>query len=249
MTATWPLSAAATALLVRPRTDAHEVLRLSVKELLLSGTWRLERVRPARRLRGRGDGLDVRPLPGSPPPRPPLPHLERVLRSESPDGGPLRGVVERAVKADRRLAQHLREQALDELVRLGLQRVERRRVLGFVPRTSRSVTRTGEAWAASPAQLRSGWADQLRAGAGAVVLAHAASAPGLLLGGDRELLALLDAELDRLRDRGELDAPWVVMELDGGLRDLSSGVDSAVDGGSSDGGGTGDGGDGGGGGD
>ncbi len=47
----WPLSAAATALLRDPRVKETELLKLSLKELVVRKAWRLES-RPAKRRRG-----------------------------------------------------------------------------------------------------------------------------------------------------------------------------------------------------
>ena len=171
MTADWPLSAAATALLADPRTPSLAVLRLSVRELVVSGAWRLERTAPPRRFRGRADGLTLRPGSAPVPDKPPLAVLDRALRRASPSGDRARTVVAAAVKAEEGLADGLRERARDELVRRRLLVVGRRLL-----RTRYELTPTGRAWATSPAQERARWRAELAAGRSAAVLATATAA-------------------------------------------------------------------------
>jgi len=241
---TWPLSAAATALLASLRTPSLTVLRLSMRELVLCGAWRLERSAPPRRFRGGADGLRLFPTDAPVPDRPPLATLDGALRAVVPAGGPARDVIAGAVKQRKGLADALRSEALDELSRRGLVVAERRLL-----RTHRELTPTGRAWAASPSQERARWRSEMAAGR--PVLPAAVAAPGVVLTGEADLLALLDAEVDRLRRRGELTVETAGFDLDegltglGGLQDMG-GLDHAVDHGSADGGGA-AGGDGGGG--
>lgn len=237
-TATWPLSAAATALLASLRTPSLTVLRLSMRELVLCGAWRLERSVLPRRFRGGADGLRLLPAEAPVPDRPPLATLDRALRTACPAGGPAREVVAGAVKRDKGLADALRAEALDELSRRGLVVAGRRRLL----RTHRELTPTGRAWAASPSQERARWRTELAAGRS--VLPAAVAVPGVVLTGEPDLLRLLDDEVDRLRRRGELTVEAAGFDLDEGLSGLGGlddmgGLDSAVDHGSADGGGDG----------
>ena len=238
---TWPLSAAATAQLSALRTPSLTVLRLSVRELVLSGTWRLERTTPPRRWHGKADGLRLLPGAAPVPDRPPLPTLDRALREASPGGGPAHDVVAAAVKAQPGLADALRAEAFAELLGRGLL-VSEKRLL----RTHRELTPTGRAWAASPAKEQDRWRTELAAGR--PVLSAVAAAPGVVLTGGQDLLGLLDVEVRRLRGRGELTAECSGLDLEDGLSGLGGladmgGLDSAVDSGSGDGGGDGGGGD------
>ena len=242
---TWPLSAAATAQLGSPRTSSQTVLRLSMRELVLSGTWLLERTAPPRRWEGRADGLRLLPGDAPVPDPPPLATLDRALRGGCPYGGPARAVMALAVKQHPGLADALRAEGFAELTGRGLLVTERRLL-----RTHRKLTPTGHAWAASPAQERARWRTELAAGR--PVLSAVVAAPGVVLTGGQDLLLLLDAEVRRLRGRGELTVEFSSLDLEdglsglGGLQDMG-GLDSAVDSGSGGGGdGGGDGGGGGG---
>ena len=238
---TWPLSAAATAQLGVLRTSSLTVLRLSVRELVLSGSWRLERTAPPRRWHGKADGLRLLPGDAPVPDRPPLTTLDRALRGACPGGGPAHEVVAAAVKGQPLLADALRAEGFGELTGRGLLVTERRLL-----RTHRELTPTGRAWAASPAQERARWRTELAAGR--PVLAAAVAAPGVVLTGGPDLLLLLDAEVRRLRGCGELTVECSSLDLEDGLSGLGGladmgGLDSAVDSGSGDGGGDGGGGD------
>ena len=240
---TWPLSAAATAQLGSLRTPSQTVLRLSMRELVLSGTWLLERTAPPRRWHGRADGLRLLPGDAPVPDPPPLATLDRALRGGCPWGGPARAVMAAAVKQQPGLADALRTECFVELTGRGLLVTERRLL-----RTHRKLTPTGRAWAASPAQERARWRTELAAGR--PVLSAVVAAPGVVLTGGPDLLLLLDAEVSRLRARGELTLECSILDLEDGLSGLGGladmgGLDSAVDSGSGDGDGGGDGGGGG----
>ena len=146
-----------------------------------------------------------------------------------------------AVKQQPGLADALRAEGFVELTGRGLL-VTGRRLL----RTHRELTPTGRAWAASPAQERARWRTELAAGR--PVLSAVVAAPGVVLTSGQDLLLLLDAEVMRLRERGELTVECSSLDLEDGLSGLGGladmgGLDSAVDSGSGDGGGDGGGGD------
>ena len=121
----WPLSAAATALLISPKTDASTVLKLSVKELVVVIAWSLQRTVRKRRWRGDEEITELRPGSRPVPGRPPLDHLSDALRAARPEGGPLREVVAATVKSRSDLAESCRRLALEELQQRRLVRPER----------------------------------------------------------------------------------------------------------------------------
>lgn len=254
----WPLSALQTVLLRAPRTSGSEAVKLCLKELVLAGTWQLDRT-TERRLGRERIRLHLRPGSAAVSPRLPLDHLHRALQHAAPDGGELVDVVKRLVAKDRRLARRLRDDARDDLVRRGLLTAEDKRMFGLLSRTRHTVTASGVSWdrdaRAREHALRSG-----------MVPAALVQAGGLLLLLDADTQQLVDHQLrPALRGQGggagggegagesDFDAGLLEHLLDlgnvDGLSGLSSAVDSAVDAGAGGGdasGGSGDGGGGGG---
>lgn len=250
----WPLSAAATQLLRRPRTQKPEVVRLALKELIVRRAWRLDVERRRGRLGRERVTRTLRPGPAPVPAQPVLRELDASLRQVAPGGGELRGIVQHVMEADRKLPTRLQEAAREELAARGLVALERSRILGVVPRTKAVPTAAAEGWRRAAEARMSG----LRGADAATV----AALGGLVLLLDPAPMAELDATLKRLRDQGSGGGDGGSggstdsadgLDLDLGdfsvLDDLDGGFDSDVDAGSSDGGGDGSGGgDGGGGG-
>jgi hypothetical protein len=214
----WPLSAAATALLRTPLIPADELLRLSVRELVMRGAWRLE---PA----AEGEPC-IHPGATPAPALAPLPALDRQLRLHSPDGGEVAQVVRRARAGRRGLAEELRHVARRELVRRGLATNRRRALSG----TRLEPTAAGRAWSQAAAEriARVDVADAAAlASLGALVL--------LLEAGPR---AELDAAMERARQGAALPAredgvdraaEWVEMALDWREQLDELGVTDALD--------------------
>jgi hypothetical protein len=253
---TWPLSAAATAVLRDPKLAGIDVLKLALKELVLRRVWGLRRG-PRRRLRGqRSDFVlgtaDVPPLP-------PLVSADRALRSVmGTDGREVREAARLLLKAHRKLPDQLRDEARAELASRGLVELERRKVLGVVPQTKVVVTESGRLWA-QDADARTSALSRSIGRPPPEVLAQAGALGGLVLLLDPAPLAELDQLVKRTHDDGTGTTGYVDgtsgdegLDLDlggldlGALDGLDSSFDAAVDSGSSDGGGDGGGGDGGG---
>lgn len=222
---TWPLSAPATALLVgRGSALQGELVRLAVRQLVLSGCWRLEadplppkrfgrtRVRPPVRLV---------PLPVPPPPA--LARFDACLRVGSPAGGTALLVLKAARDLDHDVLRHVRDDARDELRRGGLWARQRNRLgLSF-----ERLTPLGEQWRAAVPATHAAWRQDLQGGAAAAAVAAALAAPGLLLAGDADLLSDLDRELKR-SDPGVSGDGAGPVEYGGGGGDL--GLDGVLDG-------------------
>ena len=258
----WPLSAAATALLLRPRTSAREVLALSLRELVLVGAVRLTTVAVARRMMPAARLVVASPGSRAVPDRVPLPALAAALL---PDGAvelPLHEAVAGALAREPGLPKRCRAQALEELRRRGLVRRERRLLWTSVVRTP-----AGEAWARHSGAEQQEWQDAFEAGGAEAeaALAAATTSPALvaLLGrADRRVLDRrtgaaplgggdTGTRLPEGPDGDERVAWGDLHEVDG-LDGTVAAVDAAVGGdggGSGAGGGDGDGGGGGGGGD
>lgn len=252
--APWPLSAAATALLRDPRADDRELLKLTLKELILRGAYAVDRETRAGR-RGRSTvTLWLRPGYTSPPALAPLALLERRIRSGWTAGAErteLRKVVERLPGT---MAVGVRDAAREELRGRGLVELERRRVLGVFPRTTVTLTPSGASWRDGSYERGEAIAEAAggrRADAAAQLVALGALVLFLAPAPLAELDALLRARegADALVDTG-LDGIDLDLSFLDGLGDALGSVfdgafDSAVDAG---GGGDGGGGDGGGGG-
>jgi hypothetical protein len=231
----WPLSAAATAVLREPGLGGDAVLKLALRELVVRGVLAAEL---GGRRRFRRQQLVLRPGSAGAAGLPvPLQRLaDELLPHVPPTGAGATKAVRACVAGRSDLLELLRTDVRDALHSQGLLTAQRTKVLGVVPRTRWVRTPTGEAWAAVPRGL------ERDRGTAPV------EAPTVGL-----LLALDDEVARALRERG--DAPVLVetggdvdgRTLDAVLGDVGSGLDSAVDGGSGSGGDGG--GDGGGGGD
>jgi hypothetical protein len=230
----WPLSAAATALLREPGLGGDAVLKLALRELVVRGVVRAELGEPRR---FRQPSLTLRPggapTPGLPAPLPRL--AEALLPHLPPDGREAIKVVQKAVGARHQLLEQLRTEVREALSARGLLTADRVKLLGVVPRTRWVRTPTGEAWAAVPRGLER---DRPAALAGGSL-----PAVGLLLALDQEVARALRSEDDThvLVVEGDVDG----RTLDAVLGDVGTGLDGAVDGGAGGGDGGGDGGGGG----
>jgi len=144
----WPLSAAASLVLLDPRsTTARDVLLLTLKELVGRGAWRVRKQDKRSLLRSRTTVLlRPGPLPDRPLPRP-LDVLESWIRPLPLDAAgelplPVLAKKLREARGDR-WATTLLERTRERLEREGHLSVRRRLVLG--ERWERTVS--GEAWA------------------------------------------------------------------------------------------------------
>ena len=255
----WPRSAAATALLLNPRMDWLDVLKLAVKELVVAGSFRLAVTVRRRRWLASTQDVTIRPGEAKARDRPPLRAVEKALHDALPagalvSGAPLRQVIAEGFTQQPTWARSTWQSAVDDLTWRGLVKSEKRWYGAQVTRTP-----VGDTWAATAeGQLRQ-WREALAAGGAeaAVSLPLALGSPGLLLLVGQPALKAIDDELRRgdgtadssgavfpAGDSGG-DHVWVdeLHDIDG-LSGLDGAVDGAVDGGSPGGG---DGGDGGGG--
>lgn len=227
----WPLSAAATAVLRRPRTSGEVVLRLALRELVVRGVLRTG---PLERRRCGADRVDL--LPGDRPAGSlpaPLPQLAAALLPHvKAEGTDAAGAVQAAVGWRGQLVNGLRDTCREDLRARGLLVPARARALGLLPVTRWEPTPSGQAWARRADRLE-------REGTPVGVL----PAAGLLLA--------LDVAVARRLREGPADtgAAWAppgcdLGALDDVLGDVGPALDTAADGGSSsaDGGGGGDGG-------
>lgn len=151
-TETWPLSAAATQLLIDLRTDgpgntaSQTISRLAVKELVVRGQLRILAVRK-RRLRSTVVTVANNPHAVSRELPPPLYLLATSLPAT--DGDDLSKVIRKAAKAFPKLfSSELKASALEELTQSGLTEERYRKVLGFWPSSYQAPTPLGEQWAA-----------------------------------------------------------------------------------------------------
>lgn len=240
----WPLSAAATQLLRVPKEDGRELLKLTLKELVLRKVWAVEE-RPQKKLL-HGHRIVKAFVPGERdcPQLGPLPRVDAALRSVCrPDGHEVRDAVKQIVGSGTRLTHGVREDARAEATGQGLLVVERTRKLGLVPWTTIELTPTGQSWLAETYrredELGEALADRPEA-----ALAHAGGMAALVLLATPLTLSALDDAVERLNAAGSAafgGGDFGDLDLDfGGAFDGA--FDSAVDAGSSDGGGGGDGG-------
>jgi hypothetical protein len=205
--AAWPLSAAATAVLRAPRLSGEDALKLALKELVLRRVWSLER-RPVGLLRRKRAHFVFGPAEA--PGLPPLVRADAALRSVvGSSGRDVGDAVAIMLQEDRRLPDRVRDDARAELAAAGLVVLERRKLLGLIPRTVVMRTQAGDAWVAEAARMQE-------------------SAPSAAaLGG----LVLLDDAFKRRRDRdvgttGYADSDETDYDL---LDALGADFDSAVD--------------------
>jgi len=239
----WPLSAAATSVLRAPDTDAGEVLELALKELVVVGAWRAPRVGGRRGRPRHALARGARPVP----PLAPLPVLHRALEEILGDGGrDLAGSVQRLLRRRPGLPERLRADARAALVERGLLHVERRRLLGVLPRTTAVRTQLGESWLAD-ARDRMRWLAERPDDA-----RQAVAAGGLLLLLDAAALEEVAEAVRALRDVPPRSGGVVIDDRSGdedlaGLDALGGSLDAAIaeggaggDGGGGDGGGGGD---------
>jgi hypothetical protein len=244
--AAWPLSAAATEVLLTPGIDDDDLLRVTLKELVLRRVWRLER-----------SGRRLHLVPGTvpAPPLAPLPDADAAVRQAVDRVGPdVRKVVPRLRRTDADIL--VRDAADEELRERGLVEIERRKALRVFSRKVVTSTADGERWAAD-ARERLAAAERAVAGhtpgAPAQLVALGALVPFLA----PPVLAELDEVVRRPTDAvvggpgtgGVEESDWDLGALDGlDLDDLDAfdSLDTSFDGwfdlGSSDGGGGGDGG-------
>jgi hypothetical protein len=242
----WPLSAAATSVLVSSRTTAMDAFKLSIKELVVVGSVALEPV-TERSWRGKEKRvMHIRPGSRSVPDREPLPAVYAALFADHPEGGPLRPLVAAAVGQRHSLPDDVRKLAVSELEERGLVRLEKKLLRTVITRTP-----LGEHWRVEPVARLAEWRTAVDTGgplASAAVVAATAE-PGLVLLLDPATLQAIDAELHRAR-AGDGDASystyagggddgvcWEDLSAIEGLSGLDAAVDPGVDCGSSDGGG------------
>jgi len=244
----WPLSAAATAVLLDPGTKGADVLKLSLKELVLREVWRLER-RPGGR-RGRTQHLALIPGGEGVPGLVPLPTLHERLRSTAGEQGrSVEAVVARLTGLRSGLPGELRRAAREDLAAGGLVTLER----GMLPRTTRVVsTAAGEALEREAPERGERLVAALEATADLVEARRlVAAAGGLALVAAPGLVAALRALDARIAAAGAAGGPHVPeearLDFDFPVLDaLDATFDMAIDAGGGGGGGGG-GGDGGGG--
>jgi hypothetical protein len=208
----WPLSAAASAVLLAPKTNRDLVTSLALQELIADGTWSAEEAQ------GHGllPSLRLRPTGGAVAPCPPLPVLHSILtewmqthRPPSewgfdaiplfPDGYAV-GSFSAMGRTAQRSSEELWQAAVDDLCARGLlvrtQEASSQwltRLLTTADRVAR--TASGDAWArAAQAQLAQ-WRQAIERGGltGDEAIRAANASPGLLL--------LLDARTKWAIDR------------------------------------------------
>ena len=205
----WPISATATALLLTPRARNRDLVRIAVKELVLSGAWRLDRPHLAARdgararvdLANRGElavsssghRLLLRPGDRPVPPAAPLPRLDAGLRLVAESGGSdVRLTVWRMLQVDVRVLEEVRAAVERELVDRGLAAVRRR--FGGLGGTRLVATADGEALLAGAAERQ---ADLRRAlDDGGDVAPAVVALGGLVVLADADLVAALAAAVD-----------------------------------------------------
>lgn len=143
-TKTWPLSAAATQVLLdherSSKTTASVVGRLALKELVVRGAVRVTRIEAKKRRKTKvgisTTSLDTRSFPT------PLPLLRGAL-PETVDGD-LAKAIQKAIKKDSQLfRERLRDEANRELVRRGLIEEHERHVLLIFPKRWVTLTKEG----------------------------------------------------------------------------------------------------------
>jgi hypothetical protein len=266
-TPAWPLSAAVTAVLRDLDAPPRTVLVLTLKELVLRRAWRLDRRTERAGLLGRPTEV-VTLVPGdrAAPDIVPLAVADRALRRVvGAEGRELSDAVRRLVRDGEARGERLRDAARDELATRGLADVERRRLLGLVPRTVVRLTASGESWRRGSFEREEALETAVRE-RGPQLPAEAAALGGLVLLLSPGPLAELDAAMAQLRaaehaawahapaDTGPGDGDWVdVGPLDLGALDLADlgsleVLEASFDAAASTGDGGGGGGDGGGGG-
>lgn len=144
---TWPLSAAATQVLIdlrpdrAPLTSPQKVSRLAMKELVLRGALQITSIKP-RKVRKTSLRISTGHLTGSATLPAPLGMLLRALPEA--DDTELSDVIRRAAKRDPKLfSTKLKDAAIAELVRLGLAEEQVLRVARFFRRTVVVPTKSG----------------------------------------------------------------------------------------------------------
>lgn len=267
-TETWPLSAAATQLLMDLRDDgpvattAQTISRLTIKELVMRGD--LQVVSMKKRM-WRKTEVFVRTNPnGATLPLPaPLDLMVRYLPATS--GDDLAKLIKKARKANATLfSKDLKDAALADLKARGLAEDRYRKVLGFWPSSFVAPTASGHQWAARARQDTAGavslpaiaerdpqLAFRTATALGALLLLAPGGLAiaiglsqkwreGLASGLDAAMVIDGDTWLDSLDDTlGNLIDVIGTGNFDGAFDAIADAVDSGIDSGVSDGGGDG----------
>ncbi len=267
-TGTWPLSAAATQILMdlrddgAPQTTAQTISRLTIKELVMRGDIQVLSMKK-RRLRKPEVRVQTNPNGATPPVPAPLDLMVRCLPASS--GDDLAKLIKQARKGHTTLfSKDLQDAAIADLKRRGLAEDRYKKVLGFWPSSFVGPTASGREWAARARQDTAGVvtlpaiaeqdprsALQMAAALGALLLL----APGGLaiaiglsqkwregLGTGIEGALAVDADswLEGLGDTlGNLTDLIASGAFDGTFDAIADAVDSGIDSGVSDGGGDG----------
>lgn len=159
-TETWPLSAAATQLLIdlredgSPRTPAQTISRLAVKELVMRGDLRV--VSMKKRMFRK---VEVRVATNPSGPRSPIPAPLDLLVRHLPitQNEDLAKVIKKARQGSPSLfTSGLKDAALADLVHRGLAEHRQKKVMGFWPSSFVGPTPAGREWAARARQNTGG---------------------------------------------------------------------------------------------
>lgn len=257
----WPLSAASTLLLRDAGATGTDLLRLTLKELILRRVWRLDRREKAGAFGFGRSELAIARGTQRPPALTPVMELDAALGAAvGPESVELAKAVKRLRRERSDLGRFLLDVTRADLAARGLATVRRDRVLKLVPRTRLEPTAEGIRLQTRSVQVDDALRATVKARGEANGLEGVVAAAGVLVlfAGPTEMAAI--DELLRERSGGDTaGAAPVGGGVDDGsdldLSDLSAldafdpGIDAAVDSGGGGGGGDGSGGGDGGGGD
>jgi hypothetical protein len=210
----WPLSAAATEVLRNLDASGGDVLKLSLKELVLRGSFAIEQ-RKKKGMFGSKDEPWLVPREPKAASLPPVDVLEPALRRVVPaEGAPVKQAVQKLVRSHTTLGKNLRDRALAELQARGLIEMQARKVL-FVTRHKPVRTQSGDLWA----QRAMEWEQALTINVGSLptrdLAAMAAGAAAIVLLLQGPVMQALSGRLTRRR-RGHYDSSgaWVDDDYD-----------------------------------